>query len=47
MNKKIFTLFLVVAASAIFAVSCNNKTTNPTSNSSEKRLLQKKILKML
>ncbi|KLI39594.1 hypothetical protein SZ52_11565 [Brachyspira hyodysenteriae] len=33
MNKKIFTLFLVVAASAIFAVSCNNKTTNPTSSS--------------
>ena len=30
MNKKIFTLFLVLAASAIFAVSCNNKTTNPT-----------------
>ncbi|ADG70655.1 hypothetical protein R4K54_09735 [Brachyspira murdochii] len=29
MNKKILTLFLVVAASAILAVSCNNKTTNP------------------
>ncbi|MCZ9850786.1 hypothetical protein OFR22_08630 [Brachyspira hyodysenteriae] len=33
MNKKIFTLFLVVAASAIFAVSCNNKTTNPVKDS--------------
>ena len=29
MNKKIFTLFLVVAASAVLAVSCNNKTTSP------------------
>ncbi|MEI0549235.1 hypothetical protein R4K89_02860 [Brachyspira intermedia] len=32
MNKKLFTLFLVVAASAIFAVSCNNKTTDPIKN---------------
>lgn len=33
MNKKLFTLFLVVAASAIFAVSCNNKTTDPVKDS--------------
>ena len=33
MNKKIFTLFLVVAASLIFAVSCNNKTTDPVKDS--------------
>ena len=33
MNKKILSLFLVVAASAILAVSCNNKATNPTENS--------------
>ncbi|WP_300754170.1 hypothetical protein [uncultured Brachyspira sp.] len=32
MNKKILTLFLVVAASAILAVSCNNKTTDPVKN---------------
>ncbi|PTY39854.1 hypothetical protein [Brachyspira hampsonii] len=32
MNKKILTLFLVVAFSAIFAVSCNNKTTDPVKN---------------
>ncbi|MEI0489562.1 hypothetical protein [Brachyspira pulli] len=29
MNKKIFTLFLVAALSAVLAVSCNNKTTSP------------------
>lgn len=34
MNKKILSLFLVVAASAILAVSCNNKSTDPTSNRS-------------
>ncbi|MCZ9963678.1 outer membrane lipoprotein SmpA [Brachyspira hyodysenteriae] len=45
MNKKIFTLFLVVAASAIFAVSCNNKTTNPTSNSSEKKIVTEEDFK--
>ncbi|CRF34007.1 unnamed protein product [Brachyspira suanatina] len=33
MNKKLFTLFLVIAASAIFAVSCNNKTTDPVKDS--------------
>lgn len=33
MNKKLFTLFLVVAASAIFAVSCNNKTTDHVKDS--------------
>ncbi|MBW5381688.1 hypothetical protein E6A52_13370, partial [Brachyspira hampsonii] len=33
MNKKILTLFLVVAFSAIFAVSCNNKTTDPVKDS--------------
>lgn len=32
MNKKILTLFLVVAASAILAVSCNNKTTDQVKN---------------
>ncbi|WP_028329900.1 hypothetical protein [Brachyspira alvinipulli] len=38
MNKKILSLFLVVAASAILAISCNNKSTNPTAAGNDKEL---------
>ena len=42
MNKKLFTLFLVVAASAIFAVSCNNKTTDPVKDSNTETTTESK-----
>lgn len=43
MNKKILSLFLVVAASAILAISCNNKSTNPTTAASSGKELDIKL----